>query len=208
MHAPSLPLPMPIAAQPADATIPACPNAHSDMLNDHIVKTFSGAGEAQGKKKSCYVCSCKVVWVQFHPNELAPGEDPAIKFTDRAALGGKAKTVDGYKCGDCGEPKKGHVCSKKGGGGLSASKRRRVGSAGVPPQLADGDAQRRKGSCSSSSVGDARSMRRSTMRTQHDARAAAAAALAAAAGGGAGGAGVGAAGGGGGTTMEVGADAR
>ena len=35
---------------------------------------------------------------------------PAIKFTDRAALGGKAKTVDGYKCGDCGEPKKGHVC--------------------------------------------------------------------------------------------------
>ena len=114
------PLPMPaalLAGGAPDALVPACPRA--DGVADHTVRTHSGAG---GNRR-CYVCTCGTVWNQTRPASLQPGEDPVVVYTTRNDLNGRApqpRTADGkgYRCRDCGELKKGHVCTK---GGLSLS---------------------------------------------------------------------------------------
>ena len=117
---PPLPMPSPaalLAGGAPDALVPACPRA--DGVADHTVRTHSGAG---GNRR-CYVCTCGTVWNQTRPASLQPGEDPVVVYTTRNDLNGRApqpRTADGkgYRCRDCGELKKGHVCTK---GGLSLS---------------------------------------------------------------------------------------
>ena len=65
-----------------------------------------------------------MTWNQKRPDKLAPGEDPDVRQSNRAALGGAKRSGREYKCGHCGEPKKGHVCAVAGGGDVN--KRARI----------------------------------------------------------------------------------
>ena len=85
--------------------VPRCPNTQSDI--SHEVRTYAGAG---GERRT-YNCTCGMTWNQKRPDRLAPGEDPDVRQSNRAALGGAKRSSREYKCGNCGEPKKGHVCT-------------------------------------------------------------------------------------------------
>ena len=93
---------------PADlasiASVPPCPYLSNGM--SHEVRTYAGAGG----ERCTYVCICGLAWNQKRPDRLLPGEDPDVRQSQRAALRGKKRSSQGYKCGACGAPKKGHVC--------------------------------------------------------------------------------------------------
>ena len=65
--------------------------------------------------------------------KLAPGEDPDVRQSNRAALGGAKRSGREDKGGHCGEPKKGHVCTVAGGGDVN--KRARIGNLFSPPEV-------------------------------------------------------------------------
>ena len=105
-HAPTMAFPMPPIVAPAQtATLPRCPVAQVGL--DHEVRTYAGAG---GERRT-YICTCGMTWNQKRLDKLAPGEDPDVRTSNRAALGGSKRTGREYKCGNCGEPKKGHICT-------------------------------------------------------------------------------------------------
>ena len=105
---PTFPAPA-IDASAQIGAVPSCPNAHTDA--SHEVRTYAGAG---GERRT-YNCMCGITWNQKRPDKLAPGEDPDVRQSNRAALGGAKRSGREYKCGHCGEPKKGHVCTVGGG---------------------------------------------------------------------------------------------
>lgn len=101
-----MPFPPPEIVAPAPiGTIPPCPNAHLDFT--HEIRTYAGAG---GERRT-YNCTCGMTWNQKRPDKLSPGEDPDVRQSNRAALGGAKRRGREYKCRTCGEPKKGHVCT-------------------------------------------------------------------------------------------------
>jgi len=92
----------------ADAhSAPPCPVGGLDA--DHEVRAYAGAGGG----RITYSCTCGHVWAQKPPSKLLPGEDPQIRASNRAALGGATRNSRTYLCGVCGVPKKGHVCGQK-----------------------------------------------------------------------------------------------
>ena len=103
---PLSPVPPPLP-QPLAVVVPLCPNSQVGI--DHEVRTHAGAGGV----RCTYVCTCGLVWNQKRPGKLAPGEDPDVRQSNRAALGGSKRSSRDYKCGMCGASKKGHVCNKK-----------------------------------------------------------------------------------------------
>jgi hypothetical protein len=113
-----LPFPAPAIVAPAPiSAVPQCPTGQTD--GSHEVRTYAGAG---GERRT-YNCTCGMTWNQKRPDRLAPGEDPDVRQSNRAALGGAKRSGREYKCGHCGEPKKGHVCTVAGG---DVSKRART----------------------------------------------------------------------------------
>ena len=105
-----LPFPAPAIVAPATiGAVPQCPTGQTDGF--HEVRTYAGAG---GERRT-YNCTCGMTWNQKRPDKLAPGEDPDVRQSNRAALGGAKRSGREYKCGHCGEPKKGHVCTVAGG---------------------------------------------------------------------------------------------
>ena len=88
-----------------NGAVPPCPNAQVGF--DHEVRTYAGAG---GERRT-YNCTCGMTWNQKRPDKMAPGEDPDVRQSNRAALGGSKRSAREYKCGNCGAPKKGHVCT-------------------------------------------------------------------------------------------------
>ena len=105
-HAPTMAFPMPPIVAPAQtATLPRCPVAQVGL--DHEVRTYAGAG---GERRT-YICTCGMTWNQKRLDKLASGEDPDVRTSNRVALGGSKRTGREYKCGNCGEPKKGHICT-------------------------------------------------------------------------------------------------
>jgi hypothetical protein len=105
-----LPFPAPAIVAPAPiGAVPQCPTGQTDGF--HEVRTYAGAG---GERRT-YNCTCGMTWNQKRPDKLAPGEDPDVRQSNRAALGGAKRSGREYKCGHCGEPKKGHVCTVAGG---------------------------------------------------------------------------------------------
>lgn len=92
--------------------MPRCPRDGGDG-NLHAVKNHSGAGGV----RRVYMCSCGFVWSQERLGELKAGQLPCIQPTERAALGGTKRTGDSYRCGKCGQVKRGHICTAMAHGG-------------------------------------------------------------------------------------------
>ena len=94
-----LPFPAPAIVAPAPiGAVPQCPNAQPGF--NHEVRTYAGAGG----ERCTYNCTCGMTWNQKRPDRVAAGEDPDVRQSNRAALGGAKRSGREYKCGNCGEP--------------------------------------------------------------------------------------------------------
>lgn len=80
-------------------TLPECPKADC-MSTFNAVKKLPGAFTTWKRKYECGACN--YAWQQIPPENLKPGENPQITVIGKRV----------QNCGYCGQPRKGHVCTK------------------------------------------------------------------------------------------------
>lgn len=90
-----------------DRVKPACPRSSIQQNTEHKVLVDAGNKDPRRCK---YKCSCMYVWEQVRPSMINVGEDPGIIERTSGGVNSAPRSA-AYRCGQCGAPKKGHVCT-------------------------------------------------------------------------------------------------